>query len=86
MNDISKTSPPSGSKGSASTPKTNVKQSSGSGVSGTVRLRSTSGGDHPGTGLTIPPAGEIFEADAEKGLALIACGLAEAAPEGAKGE
>ena len=57
-------------------------------VIGIVRLRSLldGGGDHPGTGLSVPPKGVIFEAAGEQGRSLIACGLAEAAPESAKGE
>lgn len=87
MSDTLKTSLPSGSKGSASTPKTSEKQNSGGAVSVTVRLKSlTVGGENPGAGIFLPGIGQIFEADAERGKALIACGLAEAAPEGAKGE
>ena len=86
MNENLKPSPTSGSKGSASMPKSAEKHSAGA-VSGIVRLKSlTVGGDNPGTGMWIPPAGQIFEADAERGKALVACGLAEVAPEGAKGE
>ncbi len=48
-----------------------------------VRLKSLSveGGDNPGNGIFIPKAGQIFEADAERGQALIACGLAELVKE-----
>lgn len=86
MTENLKPSPTSGSKGSASMPKSAEKHS-GAAASGIVRLKSlTVGGDNPGTGMWIPPAGQIFEADAERGKALVACGLAEVAPEGAKGE
>ena len=86
MSDTLTTSPQSGKRVSASTPKMSEKPSEGS-VSGTVRLKSlTPGGENPGSGMFIPGVGEIFEADAERGAALIACGLAEAAPDGAKGE
>lgn len=57
-------------------------------VSGVVRLRSLldGGGDHAGSGLSIPAKGVIFEAD-QRGHELVAAGLAEVvAPEGAKGE
>lgn len=87
MTNESKQSPNSGSAGSGSTPKTSAKPKPVAVVSGIVRLKSlTVGGDNPGTGMWIPAAGQIFEADAERGKALVACGLAEVAPEGAKGE
>jgi hypothetical protein len=87
MTDTLKTSPNGGNAASASTPKTSAKPKLAVVVSGTVRLKSlTVGGDNPGTGMFIPPAGQIFEADAERGKALVACGLAEVAPDGAKGE
>lgn len=87
MKDTLKTSPNSGSGGSESTPKTSAKPKPADVGNGIVRLKSlTVGGDNPGTGMFIPPAGQIFEADAERGNALVACGLAEVAPEGAKGE
>lgn len=80
----SKPSPKSGNKGSGSM-KT---QTSVSEPARIVRLRSRleGGGDHPGTGLSVPSRGVIFEVAADQGQSLIACGLAEAAPEGAKGE
>lgn len=78
MTDTFKTSPISGSEGSGSTPKTSAKPSPVAGVRGTVTLKSlTVGGDNPGSGMWIPAEGEIFEANAEQGQALIACGLAE---------
>ena len=99
MTENLKPSPTSGSKGSASKKKQSSAGEPGGPVrpeslaadggvaSGIVRLKSlTVGGDNPGTGMWIPPAGQIFEADAERGKALVACGLAEVAPEGAKGE
>lgn len=87
MTDTLKPSPNNGSRSSASTPKTSEKPSKSADVSGPVRLRSlTVGGENPGTGMYLPPEGEIFEANAEQGKALVACGLAEAAPESAKGE
>ena len=48
-----------------------------------VRLKSLSaeGGDNPGNGIFIPKAGQIFEANAEQGQALVACGLAELVKE-----
>lgn len=51
-----------------------------------VRLKSllAGGGDHPGSGLSIPKAGTIFEADVDRGLSLVAAGLAEIAPAGAE--
>jgi len=87
MNENLKPSPTSGSKGSASMPKSAEKPSGGA-VSVIVRLRSLleGGGDHAGSGLSIPPKGVIFEAG-PRGHELVAAGLAEiVAPEGAKGE
>ena len=84
MTNESKQSPTSGSKGSAS----KKKQLSGPEQGGTVRLRSLldGGGDHPGSGLSVPAKGVIFEAG-PRGHELVAAGLAEiVAPEGAKGE
>jgi len=85
MKDTSRNLRTSGSEGSESTTKTTKTSAE---VGGTVRLKSLckDGGENPGTGLSIPAAGSFFEADAERGAALILCGLAEAAPEGAKGE
>ena len=82
MTENLKPSPTSGSKGSASMPKS-AEKPSGAVVSGTVRLKSLSaeGGDNPGNGIFIPKAGQIFEANAEQGRALIACGLAELVKE-----
>ena len=87
MNENLKPSPTSGSKGSASMPKSAEKPSAAV-VNGTVRLKSLveGGGDHAGSGLSIPPKGVIFEAG-PRGHELVAAGLAEiVAPEGAKGE
>ncbi len=84
MNENLKPSPTSGSKGSASMTKTEKH----SGAVVTVRLRSLvdGGGDHAGSGLSIPPKGVIFETG-PRGHELVAAGLAEiVAPEGAKGE
>lgn len=90
MTDTLKPSPTSGSKGSASTPKTSAKPNFVAGGNVIVRLKSlvAGGGEHPGTGSYIPRAGEIFEADAERGQALVACGLAVIAGDTAqvKGE
>jgi FKBP-type peptidyl-prolyl cis-trans isomerase len=89
MSDTLKTSQNSGSSASESTPKKSAKQKSTIvAESGLLRLRSTTvGGENPGSGMYVPPEGTVFEADVDRGQALIACGLAElAAPEGAKGE
>jgi hypothetical protein len=82
----SKQSPKSGNPVSESTP--TPKSEPEIVVSGVVRLRSLleGGGDHAGSGLSVPKKGVIFEADA-RGHELVAAGLAEVvAPEGAKGE
>ena len=84
MSKESKQQPKSGSEGSAS-----IETKKNAPVSGgTVRLRSLldGGGDHPGSGLSVPAKGVIFEAG-PRGHELVAAGLAEiVAPEGAKGE
>lgn len=80
----SKQSPTSGSKGSESKKKPSNAPEQG----GTVLLKSLleGGGDHPGSGLSVPEKGVIFEAG-PRGHELVAAGLAEiVAPEGAKGE
>jgi hypothetical protein len=84
MTENLKQSPTSGNKGSES----KKKPSSAPEQGGTVRLRSLveGGGDHPGSGLSVPQRGVIFEAG-PRGHELVAAGLAEiVAPEGAKGE
>ena len=52
----------------------------------TGRLKSllSGGGYHPGSGVTVPAAGQIFEVSDDTGVALIAAGLAEIAPLGAE--
>jgi len=86
MTDTLKPSPPNGSEGSTSTKKTSEKPSSDVGGNVIVRLKSLFGCDHPASGLTVPKAGTIFEADAERASSVVAAGLAELAPAGAKGE
>lgn len=86
----SKQSQTNGSEGLESTKRKSAKQSPAvvASVPRTLRLRSLvkDGGEHPGSGLALPVGGEIFEADGARGMDLVACGLAELAPEGAKGE
>lgn len=55
-------------------------------VAAFVRLKSLllGGGDHPGSGLSLPKSGTIFEVDVDRGLSLVAAGLAEIAPAGAE--
>lgn len=79
MTDTSKKSRTSGSAVSDATAKS-------ADAPAVVRLKSLllDGGDHPGSGLSIPKAGQIFEVDADRGFALVAYGLAEIAPAGAE--
>jgi len=88
MTDTLKPSPTSGSKGSASTPKTSAKPNFVAGGNVIVRLKSLldAGGDLPGLGLYVPPAGEVFEAEAWQAKALTECKYAVIAGETAKGE
>lgn len=75
MSKESRQQPKSGSDVSAS-----IETKTSAPVSGgTVRLRSLldGGGEHPGTSSYVPRRGEVFEADAATGSALIAAGLAE---------
>ena len=91
MTNESKKSPKSGSGASESMTK-NVATTESTGTesaAGSVRLKSLlkDGGEMPGLGgLYVPREGEVFEASAEQGRALLACGYAEVAGETAKGE
>lgn len=80
--DESPTLPTNGSEGSEST------KTSETALGRTVRLKSLleGGGDCPGLSMYIPEKGQIFEAEAWQGRALLECGYAEVAGETAKGE
>lgn len=82
--DESPTLPTSGSEGSVSTKTSETAP----GLGRTVRLKSLleGGGDCPGLSMYIPAKGQIFEAEAWQGRALLECGYAEVAGETAKGE
>jgi hypothetical protein len=87
MSDTLTILPASGKDGSGSTRKKSARAPVEGSASGTMTVRSlVDACDHPGTGLSIPKRGTIFDVDADRGAALVAGGLVESAPEGVKGE